>query len=308
MSRFFGGSLILFTLIGSLISCQKGTSRNVGRTQNDDVPQKTYRFDSSQGCYTEGIVNGVTAKSDNPLNNHLVMIMTRFHKEFDTNSEVLATLCTGTLIGPNTVLTAAHCFPRNSIDSQIVASMNLFCSSGFNRQLIYSVVQTNIHPMYKFKDAPSPASPDYDIAVVKFEGILPSHYVPLEVTKPNILAEREKPFSQLVMAGYGRTRTNDEAPPELRFVTKPWTQLVLQKNSFSLIDQMNLIGISQTDSRGGCSGDSGGPLLVADGQAYRIMGVASYIESVSDTRLCEQGQIYYSYLSSYWDWLTRYLP
>ncbi|GEM_PF-2110940 len=299
---------ILMMVMTSLtlgIGCQQSKT-NVSKTEPIEPPKKVYRFDESKGCYSEGIVNGYVADQSNPLKSHVVMVLSRFQKD-DFSSEVLSTLCTGTLIDSNTVLTAAHCFPKNTISTQIIASINLFCSSGFNKRLVYSAFNVNIHPQYRHKNTPSSTSPDFDIATVKFDGILPPPYAPLKLAPVDIRSEMTNPASQMIMIGYGRTHTTDDSLPELRYVTKNWDQLMLVKDSVSLIDRLNLVSINQQDSHGGCSGDSGGPLLIADATGYKVVGVASYIESASESKLCEQGQIFYSYVPSYWDWIQEQL-
>lgn len=297
-------ALMMVVAALAIVSCQKKVSAS--KTEPIEPPRKVYPFDESRGCYADGIVNGYIADKTNPLRRHMVMVLSRFQKD-DFSSDVLSTLCTGTLIDNKTVLTAAHCFPKNTISTQIIASINLFCSSGFNKRLAYSAYNVNIHPQYKHKTSPSSTSPDFDIATVKFDGVLPPEYSPLPLVPVDIRQEMNNPASQMVMIGYGRTHTSDDSLPELRYVTKAWDQLMLVKDSVNLIDRSSLVSVNQADSHGGCSGDSGGPLLVAENGAYKIMGVASYIESVSESKLCEQGQIFYTYVPSYWDWIQEQL-
>jgi hypothetical protein len=288
----------------AIVSCQKKES--VSKTEPAAPPRKVYPFDKSRGCYADGIVNGYVADKTNPLKNHMVMVLSRFQED-DLSSDVLSTLCTGTLVGNNIVLTAAHCFPKNTVSTQIIASINLFCSSGFSKQLVYTAYDVTIHPQYRHKTSPSSTAPDFDIATLKFDGILPPGYTPLPLVPVDIRQEMKNPTNQMVMIGYGRTHTTDDSLPELRYVTKTWDQLMLTKDSVNLIDRLGLVSVNQVDAHGGCSGDSGGPLLVAENGAYKIMGVASYIESVSESKLCEQGQIFYTYVPSYWDWINEQL-
>ncbi len=295
---------VLIGLFGLLLGCQNH-QETLNKTENMEPQKKLYSFDKSRGCYSASIVNGTMVDANNPLKGHLVMVLSRFNKDADTEAQ---SLCSGTLIGPNTVLTAAHCFPKNSLSTQIIASINLFCSSGFNRNLVYTARKVAIHPDYHTKEGPSLNSPDHDLAVVQFDGLLPNDYSPIVLDKIDIQQEINNPAAEMIMIGFGRTQTGEDSLPELRFLTKGWDRLLLSKNSKNLIDTLGLIGINQMDSKGGCSGDSGGPLLVSSAGELKIAGVASYIESQSESKLCEQGQIYYSYVPSYLDWIKQQLP
>lgn len=297
--------MVLVGISGLLFGCHRGGKVHISDTPAPiENPKKLHPFDSTRGCFSDAIVNGSTVNNTNPLKNHVVMILSRFTKN-PKDTEVLTSLCTGTLIAPNTVLTAAHCFPQNLISTQIIASINLYCSSGFSKNLVYQARKVSIYPEYNIRDTPSVLSPDHDIATVQFEGILPAEYFPIPFNKIDVREEMMNTSSQMIMIGYGRTKTIDDSLPELRYVTRSWDRLVLTKDSFSLIEKQNLIGINQTDARGGCSGDSGGPLLISDHGQLKILGVASYIESQSESALCEQGHIYYSYVPAYWDWISR---
>ncbi|MBL7544000.1 MAG: trypsin-like serine protease [Bdellovibrionaceae bacterium] len=304
MSVKHGCLYILVGLASLLVSCQEPSARRASDEQRSTPKgpeRKVFPYDSARGCYMDAIVNGSIADQNTPLKNHIVMLITSFKR----NDETLSTLCTGTLIDNNTVLTAAHCFPKNRVSTQVIASINLFCSSGFNHQLAYTASNVMIHPKYIHKDTPSGVSPDFDIALVKFEGILPHEYMPLAIQKIDIQSEMKNSSSHMVMTGFGRTSTSDSSLPELRYLSKPWDRLILFKDSVNLVDRLNLVSVNQTDARGGCSGDSGGPLLIEDNGTYKILGVASYIESSSESRLCEQGQIFYSYITSYLEWINE---
>jgi hypothetical protein len=292
------------------VACQKTDHVNSGEAQ--PTPKNpNYKFDSKNGCYIPAIVGGQKVDKTNPLKNHVVMV----RSTIQVGNQKKDRICTGTLIGNNTVLTAAHCFANknNILYSAIYATIDLNCSSGFNKRLIYEITSVDLHPNYALDSNPSKNSQDYDLAVVKFSGILPSEYRPLSLLPIDIHSLINNPAQKFIMTGYGKTSTNSDLLPELRFLTKQASSVFLTKPdpssgaSIDLIKQMGLIGLKQNDARGVCNGDSGGPLLLASGNSYVIVGVASYLEGFTNT-ICENGKIYYSFTTTYYDWITSHLP
>lgn len=305
MKPFLTGIFVL--LLWSLSACQK-TSR-VATEKAHKTPK--YKLDSQNGCFVPSIVGGVKVTNENPLINHLVLLMTASKEDSHKT-----TICSGTLIDKNTVLTAAHCFNNASTPyaSSVLATADLYCSSGFNKNLMYEISSVYIHPQYKMENEPSKNSPDYDLAVVKFSGMLPDHYQPLKLSEKNILDETLLQSNlQIILSGYGRTSTQSDEPPELRFLKKPFQFLFFNKSDpltgkkIDLIRDMSLIGVKQTDSRGACNGDSGGPLLLETPNGYEIIGVASYLEGYNNNTICENGNIYYTYIANYADWIMSFV-
>ena len=311
IAKYFWATALGLMLL-TQVACQKTDHVNSGEAQKTPKTP-SYKLDSKNGCLIPAIVGGQKVDKTNPIKNHVVMVRTTFQVGKDKKDSI----CTGTLIDNNTVLTAAHCFANknnNILYSAIYASTDLYCSSGFTKRLIYEITSIDLHPNYILGSNPSKNSHDYDLAVVKFSGILPSEYHPLSLLPIDSNSLTNSPTQKFVMAGYGKTSTQSDLPPELRSITKLATSIFLTKNdtssgaSIDLIRQMGLIGLKQNDARGVCNGDSGGPLLLPSGDSFSIIGVASYLEGYNSNTICENGNIYYTFISTYFDWIKSHLP
>lgn len=145
--------------------------------------------------------------------------------------------CTGTLVAPATVLTAAHCVYSRP-------SYIRFHTGRDSRapERVYNALSYHYHPQYLGRNV------DYDVAIVKLaanpmdDGIEP---IPVHLEPTQSLA------GELVQAvGYGMTEAG-EYTNTLKWwvvlgVTHEWTSIYM---------------VTGDGSTGTCQGDSGGPLL-----------------------------------------------
>jgi MYXO-CTERM domain-containing protein len=175
-------------------------------------------------------------------------------------------LCTGTLIAPNAILTAAHCIDPGlsglpSLQAVADNTLVIFNSTNINTNqgFVRGASQVIQHPS-------SPNFPaglgQHDIGVIILDSpvnnIAPS---PVEFD-PN----RNLLGVSVVEVGYGETEQGTAGA--LRFVSNSIDNCASFGENNSA-----LVCIDQTDGKGACSGDSGGPLF---GPAGEILGVTSF--------------------------------
>lgn len=167
--------------------------------------------------------------------------------------------CTGTLIGPRLVLTAAHCL-RNSVsnDFEIV-----FPSAPGRTRL---VVAHKVHPEYRRK-----IYREGDLG--RNGGASDLALMLLDMNAPpsaQIAQLPAQPLSagQFVLRiyGYGRTSMNQDDGDILRTVE------VLGKVAEGSRDK---ISIDQRQGKGLCHGDSGGPLFIYEKDKAILVGITS---------------------------------
>lgn len=179
-------------------------------------------------------------------------------------------LCGGSLIDSNSVLTAAHCV----VDARsITVAVGRTVMSKDQGQLRYAT-RAFVHPRYNgLQDN------RYDAAVLKLDspvsGIKP---IKLSTTAQNNL---ERPGSKLTIAGWGVTRQGGSTPSDrMREVSVPVvSDVVAQKDYASQGTHARyfptLMVAAGAKGKDACQGDSGGPLFKG-GTTRAEVGIVSY--------------------------------
>lgn len=237
-------------------------------------------------------------------------------------------ICTGSLISPNHVLTAAHCIGSSPKKMQIIFNVNLDKIIGTKNGLLTKffsrkVTDAKVHPSYKPEEQEDKEFDYGDIAIIKFEGDLPEGYHAAQLLSDNSLLHAG---TDITVAGFGVSDVYTE-PVDVKKVKN--LQDAIYYGEIFCYDDANTNCVSvemggdgqlrqthapisslqeteflldESKGHGTCSGDSGGPAYVSiEGQLF-LTGVTS-----RGSALCDNVGVYTNVIP-YIGWINETMP
>ena len=206
------------------------------------VGPSTDAASAATGSLTQPIVGGQNDPSDSAV------------VEFTTNYG----LCTGTLIAPRVVMTAAHCV-ADSIEAGTTDRGQVSFGDGKNGFVAtIPVIDMAMHRQYV-----PPAFTQWDIAAVRLADDAPVGVIPIP---PNLTALDDSNIGMPVrVVGFGVTDGANQTGAGVKRVVN------------LTLDGVDYFHITVGDaSHNSCQGDSGGPTLADLGQGEVVIGVTSF--------------------------------
>lgn len=177
-------------------------------------------------------------------------------------------LCSGVLIAPDLVLTAAHCVLQRAA-YRVVAVDSAF------RQRGVMAVAAALHPAFVPGTTPR-TQPGVDLAILKLSQPLGLDFVPLDPRA----AATVGPGEPVELAGFGATA--ESARGTARVLRR--TQLV-SLGTLQVANRVLVVADSQrlaaTSGAGACRGDSGGPIL----RGRQLLGIVSWSSGALRSRV-----------------------
>lgn len=264
-----------------------------------------------------GIIGGTEVVEDSPLHQSIVGIY-----DFKNHS-----LCTGSLIASNIVLTAAHCLTGNASDQLIVFSADLIGTLKRTQsdktillQKVRRGVKAILHDEWGKKHVQNQAWGD--IALIRFAGSAPEGFKPATFISSSSLLSTG---AEVTVAGYGVSSNilvpvdprktpdfkqllddgkvfceNEDDSTEKCFREEVSGEGLLRTTEIKVEGHFNNteVVLNQSKGRASCEGDSGGPAYLKVNGEYHLWGVTS-----RGTRGCN-GFVIYTDAVAQRDWIN----
>lgn len=197
-------------------------------------------------------------------------------------------LCTGSLIHPEWILTAAHCITDDS-SFQIVAIDIGFGSTARNLETTARAEDWIPHPYYNGQGY-------YDIGLVKLNKAINDY--PLMKLSIDGLSDTDR-GEDFRVVGFGMTSDHDNGSNTAkRYADLPLTSF----------DERLMVTWDRQGGSNACHGDSGGPILrLYDNGSYAVAGVVNFAYGDTWSGDCEGNGVASARVDYYLDWIEGYV-
>jgi hypothetical protein len=226
-----------------------GSTPSTPSSPSPTIPVSSACTAVGQASSSTAIVNGVECSS---ANSPVVLLNMKDDRGQQAGS------CTGTVIAPRAILTAAHCFPAAA------ASVKVFLGTGAE------LTATSFAGFPGYKDGDGTTR---DVGVVLMGQDIGRTPVPLLLSRDARVGENA------ILVGWGKGS-----------ISLPASTLRAGVTTISAVSALVLQTAFSDAFSSVCQGDSGGPILLSEGGVWSIGGVIS----ANETLACSFGDNFYA--------------
>jgi secreted trypsin-like serine protease len=232
----------------------------------------------------ETIVNGQELIEMTDARSSTVLI---YRETEGADGQKAGSICTGTLVAEDMILTAAHCAPRktdgksfmfigfgNNIDDSFTAK---------RKTPIGLVAEYRVNTQWDETTTSLLNSPN-DLAILRFEGTLPEGFKIRPLPSEDYKIDSK---GTIEMIGFGLTVEKGNDSGILRHTEVPATKVaegVYIPKYKQYVPVPGTIIMNQQET-GVCSGDSGGPLFAKVNGTVTMVGVTSMVADMSENEV-----------------------
>ena len=197
-------------------------------------------------------------------------------------------LCTGTLVASNLVVTAGHCQLDGGM-THVVFGTSVDSPTAEAHSIVDSGTRFSDPEKY----------PVGDVAWVKFSGKAPSGYKPARIIPDSLRGELTKGLA-LTLVGYGQTGDGESKPAGRRLTVNSIFGGFADPAKFK-----DVFEVGPLEGHGECHGDSGGPAFATvKGETYVLSTLSGLEESLTPELSCESGHVVHNFLGAYKSWIS----
>ncbi len=270
-----------------------------------------------------GIVGGEDVPKNNWLGKGIAFLMQNYRSEDGRNRN---SICTASLIDKNILLTAAHCVDKfvegteSSLSVYFTNKPECENSKGQLGRVKRQVSAVRIHPYWNPNEARMQNRGD--LALIRLKDKAPDYYKPLQ------LASQFVPLSEItpiLVAGYGMVNPNyygefggdislrvtqvqgisPEKKMSLLSLTQAHDAADEEYREFDNTAANEMLYVDQSQGKGICGGDSGGPSLMKTPAGQDVItGVASFVMNPEDPYLLCGYVAAHTSVIYYKDWIS----
>ena len=208
----------------------------------------------------EAVVRGAVSRDPNGIRGSVVRV-----------ESSRGELCSGAVIAPDLVLTAAHCVLERA-QYRVVAVDRSF------RPFSVRAVAAAMHPAFVPGTTPR-TQPGVDLAILKLAQPLGPEFMPLDPRA----AGRVGKGQPVDLAGFGVLGEGRKGTARVLRETRLVSLGTLQvANRVLVVADENRL--AETSGAGACRGDSGGPILAGGPGGYQLLGIVSWSSGALEAR------------------------